>query len=134
MEAEDGKTGRGSGKRRYRTVSEKVQIVEETLSTQESVAVVARRRGVNANQVFQWRKLYRSGLLVQPAVDAVTDESRLLPVTVAEEGGEADGLDATTFASSAGTINIELPGHVLVSVEGSADAALVRAVLESLKR
>jgi transposase len=28
-----------------------------------SVAVVARRHDVNANQVFHWRKLYREGRL-----------------------------------------------------------------------
>jgi transposase-like protein len=46
-----------SGKRRYRTVEERRRIVEETLAAGVSVAVVARRHGVNANQLFQWRKL-----------------------------------------------------------------------------
>ena len=32
-------------------------MVEETLGPGASVAVIARRRGVNANQVFHWRKL-----------------------------------------------------------------------------
>jgi transposase-like protein len=52
-----------SGKRRYRTMEERRCIGEETLAEGVSVAVVARRHGVNANQVFQWRKLYQSGLL-----------------------------------------------------------------------
>jgi transposase len=46
-----------------------VQIVEETLSADVSVAVVARRHGVNVNQVFHWRKLCQSGLLVPTAVE-----------------------------------------------------------------
>ena len=37
------------GKRRYRTVEERRRIVEETLADGISVAVVARRHGVNAN-------------------------------------------------------------------------------------
>ena len=49
----------GRRKRQYRTAEEKRRIVEATLSPDVSVAVVARRHGVNANQVFQWRKLYR---------------------------------------------------------------------------
>jgi hypothetical protein len=34
-------------------------VVEETLQPGGSVAVIARQHGVNANQVFYWRKLYR---------------------------------------------------------------------------
>jgi len=37
--------------------------VEETLVPGASVARVARRHEVNANQVFYWRKLYREGRL-----------------------------------------------------------------------
>jgi transposase-like protein len=38
-------------------------IVEETLVPGASVARVARKRDVNANQVFYWRKLFREGRL-----------------------------------------------------------------------
>ncbi len=55
--------GRSVPPRRYRTASEKRQIVEETLVRGASVAVVARRHEVNANLVFGWRKLYHKGLL-----------------------------------------------------------------------
>ena len=50
-------------KRRYRTVEEERRIVEETLVEGASVARVARAHGVNANQVFAWRKLYLAGRL-----------------------------------------------------------------------
>ena len=49
--------------RLYRTQAERRRIVEETLSSGVSVAMVARAHGVNANQVFHWRKLYHAGLL-----------------------------------------------------------------------
>jgi transposase-like protein len=49
-----------SGRRRYWTVEEKRRIVEQTLSSTVSVASCARRHGVNANQVFYWRKLYHA--------------------------------------------------------------------------
>jgi len=42
--------------RRRRSFEEKRRIVEETLETGASVARVARRHAVNANQVFYWRK------------------------------------------------------------------------------
>ena len=34
----------------------------------------------------------------------------------------------------AGTITIEFPGRALLSIEGAADPAVIRAVLESLAR
>jgi transposase-like protein len=43
-------------KRRYRSKQERRAVVEETLRPGASVAVIARRHGVNANQVFHWRK------------------------------------------------------------------------------
>ena len=46
-----------------RSAEEKRQIVEETMQPEASVARVARARGVNANQVFHWRRQYRRGLL-----------------------------------------------------------------------
>ena len=42
--------------RRRRAVAEKRRIVEETLESGASVAEVARAHGVNANQVFAWRR------------------------------------------------------------------------------
>ena len=62
MHGSDGPV-RTSGKRRYRSAEEKRLIVEDTLAANESVATIARRHGVNANQVFAWRKLHQSGLL-----------------------------------------------------------------------
>jgi len=50
-------------KQRRRTIIERRDIVEETLVPGASVARVARRHEVNANQVFYWRKLYREGRL-----------------------------------------------------------------------
>jgi transposase len=121
-----------SGKRRYRTVEERRRIVEETLTEGVSVAVVARRHGVNANQVFQWRKLYQSGLL-EPSSQRQHNAARLLPVTVVDEAESGEEQNASVAARSSGAIHIEFPGRVLVSVEGHADAALVRAVLESVR-
>lgn len=48
--------------RRRRSFEEKFMIVEETLVPGASVAGVARRHGVNANQVFAWRRECRLGI------------------------------------------------------------------------
>jgi len=42
-----------TGVRRYRTDEEKRRMVEGTLASGESVAVMARHYGVNANQLFR---------------------------------------------------------------------------------
>ena len=122
-----------SGRRRYRTVEERRRIVEETLVSGVSVAAVARRHGVNANQLFQWRKLYHSGLLEPNSHERQLNTSRLLPVKVVDdpEAGEEQCVSAS--APSSGAIHIEFPGRALVSVEGCVDAALVRIVVESLR-
>jgi len=102
------------------------------------VARVAQRHGVNANQVFQWRRLYQSGLLGGTPENAV----KLLPVSVTEdaeppkvEQAEASVAPATAALPvvTTGAIHLELRRGIRVSLEGAVDPALVRAVLKSLR-
>lgn len=67
-----------AGKRQFRSVQEKLRIVEEASRPGASVAAVALRNGVNANLVFGWRRLHRRGLLERQRDVA----PRLLPVKV----------------------------------------------------
>jgi transposase len=121
----------GSGRRRYWTPQEKRQIVEQTLSSSLSVASVAREYGVNANQVFYWRKLYRAGQLGSES--GVPQEVRLLPVSVSDaQPAETEPEEAASRVPGV-TINIEFPGRTLVSLEGAVGPDIVRAVVESLR-
>lgn len=122
----------GSGRRRYRTAEEKRRIVEQTLSSGLSVASLARQHGVNANQVFYWRKLYRAGQLGGDERSAEASV-RLLPVSVDSDEPCASRPELGKSAASCVTMNIEIPGRALVSLEGAVDADIVRAVLESLR-
>ena len=123
--------GAERGVRRWRSVAEKRRIVELTLEPGASVALVARAHGVNANQVFAWRRAFKSGELAEPAAPATA----LLPITVSapceaeirERAGEQQ-------QATVGTIHIELPGRALISVESGADPALLRSILESLRK
>jgi transposase len=119
-----------SVRRRLWTADEKRRIVEQTLSSDLSVAMVARQHGVNANQVFYLRKLYRAGQLGK---DEQPEGMRLLPVSVSDEEPSQTAPEQNTPAPSGVSINIEIPGRVLVSVEGAVDADIVRAVVESLR-
>lgn len=67
------------GKYRRHSEEEKRRIVAETYAPGTSVAVVARRHDVNANQVFTWRRQYQRGELGGEAV--------LVPVGVIGAGG-----------------------------------------------
>jgi transposase len=115
--------------RQRRSIAEKRAIVEETLVEGASVARVARAHGVNANQVFGWRRLYVAGRLGE-----CKTAMKLLPVRVSEslpaplaERGSTD-----LPKVQPGTIHIELR-QAQVRIEGSADAALVRVLLECLR-
>jgi transposase len=69
-------------KRRRYSIVEKRRSVEESFEAKTSVARVARAHGVNANQVFSWRRLYQRGRLGGAAPAATGAE--LLPVTITE--------------------------------------------------
>jgi transposase len=105
-------------------------MVEETLSSSTSVAALARQHGLNANQLFYWRKLYHSGQLGPSTGVEGSRGVRLLPVAVADESPHEAHCNAIPAKR---TINIEFPGRALVSVEGDVDAEVIRVVLESLR-
>jgi transposase len=114
--------------RKRRSAAEKRLIVEQALEPGASVARVARAHGLNENVVFHWRSLYRGGKLATEPAQAM----KLLPVSIAEREGverQPEEVVAPTF----GSIHIELPGEVRISVEAQADPEMIRAVLESLR-
>src|SRR5215510_9256818 len=119
---------KNGGTREFRSKEERRRIVEETLKSGASVALVARANGVNANQVFKWRRQYRKGRL---DIDSAT---ALVPVKVSDS---IPSIQPTTGRKSkerkSGIIDIDI-GHARVRIEGAADPECVRAVLEGLAR
>ena len=112
-------------KRQYRNAELKRQIVEESLVPGASVARVARAHGVNANQVFAWRRQYQRGLLRGGNGSA----PGLLAVRMA--GGGADPSQTPPARSLSGTIQVELPQGQL-RVTGCVDPEALRLVLGAL--
>ncbi len=53
----------GPERRRRWSAEEKLAMVRESFEPGKSVSMVARRHGVNPNQLFHWRKLYQDGSL-----------------------------------------------------------------------
>jgi transposase len=116
--------------RQRRSIAEKRRIVEETLAPGASVARVARAHGINANQVFGWRRLYLAGRLGEPRPGI-----KLLPVRVSESKSAPVVVEhrAADFPPPPpGMIHVEFR-QAQVRIEGSADPALVRVLLECLR-
>ncbi len=97
------------------------------------MARVARAHGVNANQVFQWRRLYRRGLLggVGPST------AELLPVKIADGPAAmvaaTGSLPSAQRVTAAGTIAIGV-GKAQIRIEGDVDREVLRMVLEAVLR
>ncbi|HUV68892.1 MAG TPA: transposase [Terracidiphilus sp.] len=128
-----GEAGTVGRVRRWRTLSEKRQIAELTFEPGASVALVARAHGVNANQVFKWRRALKRGELNDPA----TASTALLPVMLSaacEAASDAREVGAKEQPTPGGAIHIEFPGRAMISVESGADPALLRSILESLRK
>ncbi len=70
--------------------------MELTLLAGASVAGVAQAEGVNANQVFLWRRAYRNGEML------AADSTALVPVMIeAEDAGDAEIRLASGAAAAA---------------------------------
>jgi transposase len=131
--ANEEEAGTGHRVRRFRSISEKRRIAELTFEPGASVALVARAHGVNANQVFKWRRELKRGELVE----LVAGTTALLPISLSapcETANEIVAAGAKEQATPGGAIHIEFPGRAMISVESGADPKLLRSILESLRQ
>lgn len=98
-------------------------VVELATQPGASVARVARDHGVNANQVFTWRRQHAAGQLGSGAPVAA---SEFLSVVVAPA-------PAAPAPDQAGTIMLEV-GRVCLRIEGTPDPATLALMLEQVLR
>ena len=101
-------------------------LVALSLESGVSVARIAREHGVNANQVFSWRRLYQQGRLGSPAPK---NDHGLLSVVLAPTEPAPD----EASADADGVIVLEL-GKVRVRIEGQPNAATLAQVLDRVLR
>lgn len=112
--------------RRRRSIKERREIAEASLKPGATVQEAAEAYGVHPTQIRKWRRLYRNGQLGDARAPA------MLAVRIAE-GAEPEkkGKASQPQRNEGGAIHIEF-ARARVSIEGRADAAMVRAVLEYL--
>ena len=117
--------------RRRHPLSEKRRIVELTFQPGASVAQIAQVNGVNANQVFKWRRAFERGELTEPS----SGSTALLPVTVSAPCESAmREAPVQPQPATSGSIHIEFPGRASISVEFGADPILLHSIIESLRK
>ena len=125
---------KGVRTRTRRSMQEKLQIVQETLSD-VSVAVVARRHGVNANQVFAWRRQYQRGEL-EAGTDARAAEAVIVPVRMAavpRTRGPSSAIETGASTPGSPRIEIELAEGPRLKIWDISSETL-RAIIRDLMR
>jgi transposase len=132
----------GPERRRRWSDEEKLQLVEEACRPGNSLSQVARQRGINASQLFGWRRQAMAKGLIRDrrseprAAPALT----FAPVEVAEEPATPDAREEARPARRrkatrmSGIIEIELESGDRVRVEGCTDASLVARIITALRR
>ena len=122
----DGKDDGGAApgrRRRSWTLDEKRRIVDESLEDGASIAEVARRHDLNANQLFTWRR--------QCGVEA--DEPKnlapILPVTITRETAAEE-----SDPGSSGQMEIVLAEGDRILVWSDVETAALTRVLKALSR
>ena len=114
-------------RRRRWSLSDKQQIVAETLKPGASVSTIAQRYGMHPSQLFAWRKAARDGRLVED------NRVEFAPVLIAPEQPEPAALPATAEPAS-GRMEIVLAnGHRLI-VDASVSAVALARVIKVLDR
>ena len=123
-------------RRRRWSEEEKLQLVEEACRPGYSVSQVARQHGINAGQLFTWRRQARAKGLVSDARSKpnVAPALTFTPVKVAEEPTASDPIRRRNLSRGLARIEIELRSGERVHVEVPADADLVASIVVALRR
>ena len=117
----------GKDTRRRHSEELKQELVERSLEPGASVAAIAQENGINANLLFNWRRLRLRA--EAPAVEPA-EPPTLLPVTV-QMDAVPKAPKAVAPRPSTGVIEIDV-GATRVRLRGAVDEASVRCVLRLL--
>jgi len=116
-------------KRRSWSNEDKRTICQQTIAPGVSVAQVARRYGLNANQIFNWLKDPRF-----QSDEQETEAPVFLPIEVSAEDTSLphSATDKSPPCQSGGSITIELVDGHRLTVEGDFDGDALARLLKGL--
>ena len=130
-------------RRRQWTAEQKAALVAEVEAEGGQVSVVARRHGVSASLLYNWRSAWKAAAMaarstaVRPAefvplgvVADATGDSLRVPMAAAAVCPRGAGL---ALAERVGVIEIDLPHGVRVRVDSSVNEKALRRVLSALR-
>ena len=136
----------GEAARRQHDRSFKAKLVEQSLQSGASVAVIARHNGINANLLFKWRRDHRREAIAasMPTAGAAAP-TVLLPVHVEpvtsvdarsaalEPTPTAEAVPGSRVSARGGVIEVEIAG-ALLRLRGGVDEAMLTSVLRALRQ
>jgi transposase len=114
-------------RRRRWSLSQKQEIVAETLKPRASVSSVAQRYGMHASQLFAWRKAARDGRLIEES------GVEFAPVIIAPGHPELEAPPPLATAAP-GRMEIVLGNGRRIIVDTSVRAAALACVIKVLDR
>lgn len=131
-----GSSGRQIRRRKQWSVQEKLQIVRETLQSGSSVPIIARRHGVNANQIFTWRREYRRGKLLERGAESAGERKApaLLPVQihVPMKAAPQEARAASASPARPDRVEVEYPSGTRLRIWGGLGTEGLQAILREL--
>jgi transposase len=131
----------GAGKRRDWPPEVKAAIIAESYSGRETACAVARRHGLSPTQLFNWRRDLRKQLEGQGlTLPAMSSPAPSFVPAVIDPGSASDPVPSPTVKRSpkrrrphASAVELTIDG-VTVKIGRGADADVIAAVIEALKR
>jgi transposase len=109
----------------------KRSLVLQSFEPGASVARIARDNGINANQLFAWRKLHKEA---QAARASIVPHAELLAVELTSPPTATPPCEAVADTGGrSGVLRLEF-ARARLTIEGRPDAELLRTVLGMLNR
>ena len=113
-------------KYQHHPIEFKREVVEASFASGVSMAALAREHGINANQLWSWRKLYKEGRLEVLATSRMSQPA-LLAVDVISETSRAPAQ-----AQGGGRMEIRI-GQASLNVTGAVDPLMLKTAIAALR-
>lgn len=116
--------------RRRWTDEQKLEMVRQSLAPGASVGLIAKRHGVAASQIYDWRKQALAGAMSGFVPVEVTDCAPMM----AAPTGSAVAMDSNQSAQHPGLMEIDLPNGCRIRVGSDVDAGALGRALSAVQR